>query len=83
MGGLVLGGLAVAVWQLDAGYGPVLWQRAAVIISTATLLSSGSAAGSLALARMAEKRELRDASADMAEVGLTGDEEQELLGDRG
>jgi hypothetical protein len=41
------------------------------------------AAGSLALARMAEDRELLDASADVAEVGLTGDEAQELLGGRG
>jgi hypothetical protein len=83
LGGLVLGVLAVGAWQLDAGFGPVLWPRAAVIIGSATLLSSGSAAGSLALARMAEERELLDAGADVAEVGLTGDEAQELLGGRG
>jgi len=82
-GGLALGVLAVAAWQLDAGFGPVIWQRAAVIIGSATLLSSGSAAGSLALARMAEKRELLDAGADVAEVGGTGGEAQELLGGRG
>jgi hypothetical protein len=35
------------------------------------------------LARMTEDRELLDASADVAEVGLTGDEAQELLGSGG
>ena len=51
--------------------------------SVVTLLCTGSAAGSLALARMAEDRELLDASAEVAEVGLTGGEAQELLGGRG
>ena len=41
------------------------------------------AAGSLALARRAEDRELLDASADVAEVGLSEDEGQELLGSGG
>lgn len=53
---------------------------ATVIIGTLTLLSAVSASSSLALARMAEERELLDASAEVAEVGLTGDEAQELLG---
>ena len=39
------------------------------------------AAGSLALARRAEDRELLDAGADVAEVGLTEGEAQELIGD--
>ena len=47
------------------------------------LAGAGSAAGSLALARMAEERESLDASADVAEVGLTSGEAQELLGGRG
>ena len=55
----------------------------AVIIGPLALLSAVSASGSLMLARMAEDRELLDASADVAEVGLTGDEAQELLGGRG
>ena len=42
-----------------------------------------SAAGSLALARMAEDRELLDASADVDEAGLTEDEARELLGGGG
>lgn len=37
------------------------------------------ASGALALARRAEDRELLDASADVAEVGLTEDEGRELL----
>jgi hypothetical protein len=82
-GGLVLGALAVAGWQLDAGFGPVLWSRAAAMIGSVTLLSAASASGSLALARMAEERELLDASADAAEVGLTAGEEQKRLGGRG
>ena len=56
---------------------------AAVIIGTLTLLSAVSATGSLALARVAEKRELLDANAEVAEVGLTGGEAQELLEGRG
>ncbi len=55
----------------------------AVIIGPLSLLSASSATGSLALARMTEDRELLDASADVAEVGLTGDEAQELLGSGG
>jgi hypothetical protein len=35
------------------------------------------------LARMAEDRELLDASTDVAEVGLTEDETQKLLGGGG
>ncbi|TFH66282.1 MAG: hypothetical protein E4G90_04360 [Gemmatimonadales bacterium] len=44
---------------------------------------AGCAAGSLALARMAEEGGSLDASADVAEVGLTGDEVRELLGGGG
>ena len=36
LGGLVVGVLAVAAWQLDAGFGPVLWQRAAVLVGSST-----------------------------------------------
>ena len=55
----------------------------ALIVGPLALLSSVSASGSLMLARMTEDRELLDASADVAEVGLTGDEAQELLGSGG
>ena len=46
------------------------------------LLSAVSAAGSLVLARKSEKRELTEASADMAGVGVAEGEAQELPGDR-
>ncbi len=60
-----------------------LWLFTAVIIGPFTLLSAGSAAGSLALARLAEDRELLDASADVAEVGLSEGEAQKQPGGRG
>ena len=54
--------------------------QAAAIITSVTLLSAISASGSLMLARIAEDRDLLDAASDVAEVGLTTDEAQELLG---
>jgi hypothetical protein len=47
------------------------------------LAGAGSAAGSLALARRGEERELLDVSAEVAEVGLTEDEAKELLDGKG
>ena len=44
------------------------------------LMGAGFAAGTLALARKAEDRELPEAGADVAEVGLTQEERRELLG---
>ena len=43
------------------------------------LMGAGSAAGSLALARRADDRELLDAGADVADIGLTEAERRELL----
>ncbi len=80
LGGLLLG-LAPALVAVSTGTASVA--AAAVIIGTLTLLSAVSASSSLALARMAEERELLDASAELAEVGLTEGEAQELLGGRG
>ena len=81
-----VGGLLLGVFAVSAGVAiavvPDLW-RAAAIIGTTTLGSAIAASGSLALARMAEDRELLDTSADVAEVGLTEVEAQELLGGRG
>ena len=53
-----------------------------MVISSITLLSAVSAAGSLVLARKSEKRELTAACADMAEVGVVEGEGQELPGGR-
>lgn len=47
------------------------------------LAGAGSAAGSLALARMAEERELLDPSADVGGAGLAEDEARELPGGEG
>ena len=45
-------------------------------------IGASIASGVLVLARRAEARELLDASADVAEVGLTEDEARELLGSK-
>ena len=44
-----------------------------------TLTGAGSASGSLALARRADDRELLEAGADLADIGLTEEEKRELL----
>lgn len=77
--GVLLGALAVAA---GAAPGAPLWLRAAVIIGPVTLLNAASAAGTLALARRGRKRELVDAGADTADVGLTEAEKQQLLGEK-
>jgi len=74
VGGLLLSGIFVLVTGLG---GEVL-----VLGPVFALSGVGCAAGSLGLARTAEDRELFDASGDVAEVGLTEGEVQELLGGR-
>ncbi len=78
LGGLLVGGF-IATMGTVAGFPG--WGL--VIGSSVTLLCAGSAAGSLALARRAEERALLAASEDLADVGLTKGEVQELLGGRG
>ncbi len=75
LGGLLLSGILVLATGLGGEFlvlGPVF-----------ALAGAGSAAGTLALARRAEERELLDASAGVGEAGLTEDEERELLGGGG
>lgn len=76
VGGLLFSGIFVLVAALGADallvLGPVF-----------ALSGAGCAAGSLALARMAEDRELLDASADVDQAGLTEAEVRELLGGGG
>jgi hypothetical protein len=60
-----------------------LWQLSAAMAGPLALLSAVSASGTLWLVRMADDRELLEASADEAEVGLSHGEAQELLGGRG
>jgi hypothetical protein len=72
MAGLLLGGFMAAMVGAPAGF-----------IAITTLWSAIAAPGSLVLARMAEKRELLDAGADVPKVGLAGGEAQKQLGGRG
>lgn len=56
------------------------WQITAALIGPLTLGGAAAAAGSLALARMSEDRELLHAGEGVADVGLTEEEARELLG---
>lgn len=60
-----------------------LWQITAALVGPFTAGGAAAAAGSLALARMAEDRELLDDGRDVADVGLTEEEERTLLGGEG
>ena len=85
VGGLLLSLVPVAMTAVglaSAAPGVDVWLITAAISGPMALLSAVSATGSLALARMAEDRELLEASEDVAEVGLTEGEVQELLGVR-
>ncbi len=85
-GGLLLSLVPAALTAVGLAHpaaGVSLWQITAAISGPLTLLCAGSASGSLMLARMAEDRELLEASAEVAEVGLTESEAQELLGGGG
>ena len=79
VGGLLLSGIFV----LGAVLGGDATLDVLVLGPVFALSGAGCAAGSLALARMAEDRELLDASADVGEAGLTEDEARELLGGGG
>ena len=76
--GLLVGALPFAVGESTTEL--PLWLLAVVVIGSITLLSGVSAAGSLALARMAENRKVVDAGVDVAEAGLAGGEAQKQLG---
>jgi hypothetical protein len=74
--GLLVGVLPFTVGEPTSDR-PV-WILASVVIGTITLLSAGSAAGSLALAQRAQTRELP--GADVDELGLGGSRTRELAG---
>ncbi len=71
VGGLLLGTAAIA---MGVGGAEPLWLRGAVLLVPPTLLSAASAAGTLALARMAERPSL-EAGADGSNVELPPPEE--------
>lgn len=58
---------------------PAFLENLVVLGPVFAVAGAGSAAGSLALARVAEGQALLDASEDVAEVGLSEDEVRELL----
>ena len=75
----VFGGIGGTVaWFFLSTGGPVTLGSLAMA-SFVFLLGAGSAAGSLALARKADDRELLEHGADVADIGLTEEEKRELL----
>ena len=80
-GGFLLAAIFVSVVAL-VDEGPSFLWNLVVLGPVFAVAGAGSAAGSLALARRAEDRELLEASADLADAGLTESEVQELLGGR-
>ncbi len=84
VGGLIVSLIPAAMVAIGLATPNIpLWQITAALIGPLTLGSAIAASGSLALARMAEDRELLDASRDVADVGLTEEEARELLGGEG
>jgi hypothetical protein len=77
VGGVLLTGIFVSVTALAGDTTPL--ENLEVLIPVFGLAGAGSAAGVLALARRAEKRELLEASEEVAEVGLSEDETRQLL----
>jgi hypothetical protein len=75
--GLLLSGIFVAGAALR---GAALWREFLVFGPGLAMASAVCAAGSLALARRAERRELPGSSGHPAEAELAEDEERELLG---
>jgi hypothetical protein len=73
---------AMVALRLASANAP-LWQITAALAAPLIPGIAFAAAGSLALARMAEDRELLVAARDVADAGLTDDEARELLGGNG
>ena len=81
VGGFLLS--AIFVSAVAFAEGPAFLGNLVVLAPVFGLAGAGCAAGALALARKAEDQELLEASENVAEVGLSGDEAQELLGGGG
>jgi hypothetical protein len=77
MSGLLLSGIFVVAAALR---GESMWGEFLVFGPPLAMASAVCAAGSLAMARRAERRELRGPSGDPAEAELTEDKKGELLG---
>ncbi len=81
VGGLLTAGIFVLAAALVGETTPL--EHLVVLGPVFSLAGAGSAAGSLALARRAEKRGTLDARPDAADVGLTEGETEEPPGGRG
>ena len=75
LGGTVAGVLLFSLSLSTGGLGLV----GVLVVPGVALLGAGSAAGSLALARRVDDRELLKHGADVADIGLTEQEKRELL----
>ena len=71
---------AVFVLAVALAEDPAFLSNLVVLGPVFAVAGAGSAAGSLALARRAEDRELLEASENVGEVGLSEGEARELLG---
>lgn len=81
LGGLLVSLIPAAMVALGWATPNVpLWQITIALLGPFTLGGAIAASGSLALARMAEDRELVTDGRDLANAGLTEEEERELLG---
>ena len=74
-----LGGLLVSMLMIAIG--AVVNLEGVVATALLPLMGAGSSAGSLALARGADDRDLLHAGADVADIELTKEEKRELLGE--
>lgn len=79
IGGFVAGGLMVARWAIDGGWGPVFLEGALGIVGATTVMAAISASGTLAIARKGEDRQLASSKVVDA-VELSEHESPELLG---
>jgi hypothetical protein len=81
LGGLLVSLIPAAMVALGWATPNVpLWQITLALVGPFSVGGAIAASGSLALARMAEDRELLTESENVAGVGLTEEEERELLG---
>ena len=74
-----VGGLLMMALVLAVSASAVTLPFVLVAGVVGALMGAGSAAGSLALARRADDRQLLEAGADVADIGLTEEEKRELL----